>query len=178
MCVFSRVYVSVSSCECVCACMCMYVCVCACVCACVRVCVRVYTCVCGGHTPRTIVRHGLARRTPTVSANVKVGGVIITVSYKLWMHECIHDGWMDGWMMRGRWMGEWMVDGCMNGTDICMGGGCVYGLCMDVRMNEWLVDLCIVDECMVDNSMAEVGGQVGRHVVDDAISFRIFPQHN
>ena len=94
------------------------------------------------------------------------------------MSAYMMDGWMDGWMMRGRWMGEWMVDGCMNGTDICMGGGCVYGLCMDVRMNEWLIDLCIVDGCMVNNSIAEVGGQVVRHVVDDAISLRIFPQHN
>ena len=74
-----------------CVCVSAYVLVCVCVCAsrifarvyaCMRVCayvcvyVRVYTRLCvgeGGGAPHTIVRHGLARRTPAVSANVSCG---------------------------------------------------------------------------------------------------------
>ena len=42
------------------------------------------------------------------------------------------------------------MNGCMDGEGMYMGGGCVYDLCMNVRMNVCLVDVCIVDGCMDD----------------------------
>ena len=46
-------------------------------------------------------------------------------------------------------MGEWM-----DGAGIYIGGGCVYGPCMHVRMNaSWLTSVLCMDAWMIDECM-------------------------
>ena len=48
------------------------------------------------------------------------------------------DGWVNGW-----WMDAWT-------EEVCLGGGWMNGPWIDVRMNAWLVCICILDGCMDD----------------------------